>query len=418
MRTHQPHPSTDLANTHRAPQNRLDPLLVLRGLACLMVTTIHCNPQRKSILFHDLDLSWLWFSNGLVAVWIFFCLSGYLMGKAFYTGRYRLTRQGVFTFWRNRALRILPLYYFVVFMLAVLVYPDILRFENWGHLVHIITFTYPGILQPALLFDIVLWSLSTEIQFYLIVPFIYAGLRRLQQSKLTVLTTMGLSILTVFAIKLLIWLPLRNEITNDMYYAFRYWYTPLINNLDLFLVGFLVNPLIQIQQSVTPEAPSPWYKKFKLPTHTSLAIATTLLIALYLFSAHHFYSQELFGLPGRPGGYRTTTTIFALQPITAIVIAFFIWAFESSTYSIKRSPLSFETILENPLRATEILGHLSYGIYLWHFPIYWQIVPLISTKVPIESFYISLTLTLILSTIMAALTYYLVERPANRWKIL
>jgi peptidoglycan/LPS O-acetylase OafA/YrhL len=94
MRTHEPHPSTDLATTHPAPQNRLDPLLVLRGLACLMVTIIHCNPPRNSILFHGLDLSWLCFSNGLVAVWIFFCLSGYLMGKAFYTGRYRLTRQG------------------------------------------------------------------------------------------------------------------------------------------------------------------------------------------------------------------------------------------------------------------------------------------------------------------------------------
>jgi peptidoglycan/LPS O-acetylase OafA/YrhL len=417
MRTHEPHTSTDLGITS-SPQNRLDALLVLRGLACLMVTVIHCNPPRKSILFQGIDLSWLCFSNGLVAVWIFFCLSGYLMGKAFYTGRYRLTRQGVLNFWRNRALRILPLYYFVVFMLAVLVYPDILRFENWGHLVRIVTFTYPGILQPALLFDIVLWSLSTEMQFYLIVPFIYAGLRRLKQSKLTVLTTMGLSILTVFAIKLLVWLPLRNEITNDMYYAFRYWYTPLLNNLDLFLVGFLVNPLIQLQQSATPATTTPWYKKLKLPTPTGLAIAIALLIALYLFSAHHFYSQELFGLPGRPGGYRTTTTIFALQPITAIVIAFFIWAFESKTYSLKRSPLSFETLLENPLRVTEILGHLSYGIYLWHFPIYWQIVPLISTKVPIESFYTSLILTLVLSTIMATLTYYLVERPASRWKII
>ncbi|MGB3655227.1 MAG: acyltransferase family protein, partial [Rivularia sp. (in: cyanobacteria)] len=65
--------------------NRLDALLALRGFACLMVVTIHCAPPRKSIIYDGFDLSWLMFSHGAIAVWIFFVLSGYLMGKVFYT---------------------------------------------------------------------------------------------------------------------------------------------------------------------------------------------------------------------------------------------------------------------------------------------------------------------------------------------
>jgi peptidoglycan/LPS O-acetylase OafA/YrhL len=104
--------------------NHLDSLLTLPGVACFMVVISHYNAQKKAILYKNLDLTWLTFSFGFFGVWIFFCLSGYLMDKAFYTERYTVDLSGTPNFWRNRAIRIFPLYYFAVLILSLFVYPQ------------------------------------------------------------------------------------------------------------------------------------------------------------------------------------------------------------------------------------------------------------------------------------------------------
>jgi peptidoglycan/LPS O-acetylase OafA/YrhL len=391
--------------------NRLDALLALRGFACLMVVTIHCAPPRKSIIYDDVDLSWLMFSHGAIAVWIFFVLSGYLMGKVFYTKRYTADIAGVIKFWRNRALRIFPLYYFAVLILSIFVYPEILKFSNWGFLFRICTFTYhPYISFDIVKFNDVFWSLSTEVQFYLIVPFVYSliqnSLRLNNHKKVFIISS--IVVLASFVLKGLLWISFQNEITQNMGYAFKYWYTPLITNLDLFLCGFFVNGLIQNH-------------KFKFNPRKSLFMkifAVILIILLYLFTAHHLYHQELWNLPTRSGGWRTLTTILILQPLTAIITSFFIFAFEKDVYHefSKREKLSLSNILKNPSRILEVVGNLSYGIYIWHMPIIVRTYDVFNSSIPIEAFYIRLTATVILSTVLATVTYYLVELPFSKWK--
>lgn len=143
------------------------------------------------------------------------------------------------------------------------------------------------------------------------------------------------------------------------------------------------------------------------------------MILLYLVTAHHLYSQELWGLTNRPGGWRTLTTIFIFQPITAIVTSFFIFSFESDAYHDFRrnEKLSFAAILRNPLRILEVAGNLSYGVYIWHMPIIGKVLPIFTSSIPIEAYYARLTATLILSTLLASVTYYLVELPGARWKV-
>ena len=396
------------SNTNK--NNRLDALLALRGFACLMVVTIHCAPPRKSIIYNDIDLSWLMFSHGAIAVWIFFVLSGYLMGKVFYTKRYTTDIAGVIKFWRNRALRISPLYYFAVLILSIFVYPEILKFSNWGYLLRICTFTYhPYISFDLVKFNDVFWSLSTEVQFYLIIPFVYSLIQNRLHNQKKVFIAGLLIILTTFIIRGLLWISFHNEITQEMGYAFKYWYTPLIVNLDLFLCGFLVNGLIQNRKPNLNQTKSLFTK----------IIAVTLIILLYLFSAHHLYYQELWNLPNRSGGWRTLTTILILQPLTAIITSGFIFAFEKDVYHefIKHEKLSFSTILKNPVRILEIAGNLSYGIYIWHMPIITRTYDVFNAEIPIEAFYIRLTATLFLSTVLATVTYYLVELPFSKWKV-
>ena len=119
-------------------------------------------------------------------------------------------------------------------------------------------------------------------------------------------------------IRSLLWMSFHKEITQQMGYAFKYWYTPLIVNLDLFFCGFLLNPLIQNYKLN-------WNHR---KSFFSKLIAVILIILLYLFTAHHLYHQELWNLPNRSGGWRTLTTILILQPLTAIITCFFIFSFE------------------------------------------------------------------------------------------
>ncbi|OKH15279.1 acyltransferase [Fischerella major NIES-592] len=397
-------------------QNRLDVLLALRGFACLMVVIIHCAPPRNALIYQNYDFSWILFSHGAVAVWIFFCLSGYLMGKAFFTERYSSDVTGVINFWRNRVIRIFPLYYFAILILSIFVYPDVLKFENWGYLLRICTFTFnPYIASQSVAFNDVFWSLSTEVQFYIIIPFIYNLTKSLVFNQKYVIATAILIILIVFFSKTLSWLSLFHQINHQMEYAFKYWYTSIFNNIDIFLCGFLVNALIKYQKPTSHNIEFRfhhkvfWNKKY---------LSIILMILLYLFTAHHLYHQELWGLTNRPGGWRTITTIFIFQPLTAVITSFFIFAFESDNYYIssKNEKLSFASVLKNPLRILELFGNLSYGVYIWHMPILGKIYSIFTSNIPLEAFHHRLVATLFLSVILATVTYYLVELPATKWK--
>ena len=149
-------------------------------------------------------------------------------------------------------------------------------------------------------------------------------------------------------------------------------------------------------------------------------IAIILILALYFFAAHHIYTQELFGLPERSGkGIRTSMTFFILQPLTALITSFFIFAFESNTdpFPKRVEKVSFENVLKNPVKLLEILGNLSYGIYLWHLPIITKITPIITATIPLDVFYAKSTYVIFCSTLLAAITYYLVEIPFSKLKI-
>jgi peptidoglycan/LPS O-acetylase OafA/YrhL len=401
--------------------NTVDALLLLRALACLMVVTIHCNPPRNSLQFQGVDCSWLIFSHGPVAVWIFFCLSGYLMGKAFYGGRYDLNWPGVVNFWRNRALRIMPLYSFSILLLSILVYPEVLKPGNWAVLLHLFTFTYnPHPIQiPPVPFNVVFWSISTEFQFYLLVPAVYAISKHYFSKQRYIYFAILATILTIFSLKFAIWTTLYQQITDRQEYGFSYLYVPLVTNLDVFLVGFLMNPLlrtVQKQFDFCPEKPAKTARIRIFTARFHKLIAVSLMILLYLFSAHHIYNQELFGIERSVNGVRTATSVFVLQPVTALVTAYFIFAFERNSFTHSLAKLSPESLIQNPYRLLEVFGYLSYGVYLWHVPILQKIYPIFTSPIPIEAFYLRLQSTLVLSLVLSTVTYYVIEAPANRWK--
>ncbi len=100
--------------------------------------------------------------------------------------------------------------------------------SNLQFLLRILTFTFNGVHGPAGLGDF--WSLTTEMQFYILVPTLAVLMNKLVQTK----RLKYLGILIVFCVGISIW-----YLTVSHYgYGFKFWnpyiYTPFYENLDIF----------------------------------------------------------------------------------------------------------------------------------------------------------------------------------------
>lgn len=318
------------APTTKALTNRLDALLALRGIACFIVVVGHCQPPREVIKLGNYDLSWLIFSPGGTAVGIFFCMSGYLMGKAFFTGRYASNFNGVMNFWRNRILRIFPLYYFAILFQSVLVYPEIFLPQNWLTLLKTLTFTVnelSPVTNPAL------WSLSTELHFYILVPFIYLFLKGRISKWSHVALTAFLLIFGIYSFKWLIWLSFGKSLNLEEFVA--YIYTPVFTNLDLFLCGFIINFCIQLKQDQSNRAKSGSLRArrmaLRFPRIAKL-FSVAAIVLLYLLAAYDLYNPSLIPVP-----YKW----LVLSGATCIATSFFILSFEAGDAYHERKEKGF-----------------------------------------------------------------------------
>ncbi|MFB2834359.1 acyltransferase family protein [Floridanema evergladense] len=380
------------------PRLVIDPLLSLRGFACLMVVVAHSIPPKFTIYYHNYDLTWLIFSPGGVAVRIFFCLSGYLIGKAFYNQRYTTQLSGLINFWRNRALRILPAFYFSVIILGLIFYPQIWQSENRQYLWRILTFTYDYSLP--LDFHGALWYISTEVQFYLVIPFIYIFLRDRITKPKQIITLFFSLIFLSFCLRLLIWafITTQTSISQQQINSFvSYIYTPLITNLDSLLCGFLVNAIIIKQKANQPINQST--KRFISKPFLALLV----ILFLYIFTAYHRY-------------YNQFHLLFIAPTITAILTSIFLYLIESDAYP-KSYNFPQKDVWELPFIILGYLGNFSYGIYIWHYPIVTKLTPILFTSNnPLQAFFLRFIETIILSTLLAIATYYLIELPAIKLK--
>ncbi|HEY9810107.1 MAG TPA: acyltransferase [Halomicronema sp.] len=393
--------------------NRLDALVTLRGFACVMVLVAHCSAPREALFLGNLDLSWLFFSAGGVAVRIFFCLSGYLMGKLFYTQKYTLNKTGILKFFRNRALRVFPLYYFAVIVLSLFVYPQILQSENWQYLFRLLTFTYNQTLP--IVFNGALWSLSTEVQFYLCVPLIFAVFKNcFFQAKSVLKLSLFLLVISML-VRYFGWQEIVGRVPsfNQQLGEFaENYYTPLIMNLDSFICGFLLNPLI-LSKPILPSFSLVIGKKqiiFNCIYWVKIARkggAFILIIGLYLITAFvKYYNQPIL--------------LIIAPAVSSIITCGFILIFELGeeyNQTSKNEKLTWKACQRNPIRLVEIFGVLSYGMYVWHLPLIVAFTPILTSVNPLEAYFKRLFATIISSMAIATLTYFCVEVPAGRFKL-
>lgn len=175
-----------------------------------------------SVMFYHLN--WPGFGLGWAGVPLFFVLSGFLITGILLDNKGDAPRHYFFTFFARRTLRIFPLYFAFLGIVAAWCAWLGIKTEGWGYFVLYIQNYYLGGRQLQLIAGQDLshtWSLAVEEQFYLIWPFVvyYLGTRSLK---------ILIAVLIVVSVVSRHWL-----LMNTQYVTF----TPLTSNFDTLCLG-------------------------------------------------------------------------------------------------------------------------------------------------------------------------------------
>ena len=147
-----------------------DPIDFLRVLGTIMVFFLHVSLFSSKLGFQFTNKTWLLQTPAWAGVWIFFIVSGFLIGNGFIEKRYDFSLKGVLKFYCGRLCKIgIPTWLFIFLCLTIIqpefaiANPEII----WKNLFFIYDST-PGFDGPS-----AAWYISTLMQLYFIAPFVY-----------------------------------------------------------------------------------------------------------------------------------------------------------------------------------------------------------------------------------------------------
>jgi peptidoglycan/LPS O-acetylase OafA/YrhL len=376
----------------------------LDGLRALAVIAV--------LLYHS-GLPWI--PGGFLGVEVFFVISGYLITALLLAQWRQLGRVDVKTFWLGRARRLLPALYLVLVVTlayAVVFLPgevaglrgDVLAalgyVTNWylviGHESY-----FEAIGRPSLLKH--LWSLAVEEQFYLVWPLVLAfglslGATRWRRRRILILALAG-----AVTSALLMALLYRPELDpSRIYYG-----------TDTRATGLLVGAALAFvwapwRAALAPGGPRGCsvavrglrLQRVKRRSRLRRRWGWTAPRLLDVVGLAALGGLALFSLrlgEFQPFLYRGGLASVAL--VSAVVIM---------ACAHPHSHLGAGLLGRQPLRW---IGLRSYGIYLWHWPVFMITRP--QLDVPIEGLPL-LALRLGLTLVLAELSYRYVETPIRR----
>lgn len=300
---------------------------------------------------------------GVVAVVIFYCLAGHVVASLWL--QWQEQANPIMQFYRDRFWRIMP-QYLIALIWAIVLWRNQVDSSflsrppgTWDWLANLLIiplnyYMYTGqdhftLIPPA-------WSLGAEIQFYLLAPLLLAQ----------PLTRITLSL----AISLIVFVLAKLQILDTEIYGYRL----LPGVLFIFLIGVLQQITINLPILTTS------LKKQKI---NILLITIWLANALYLlwsflFQQNQFYNQEVgIGL-------------LLAQPLLIMLCK-----------------INKKTQLH---RIDRSLGQLSYGIFLYHFPVMWML-----NTSPAAISNTEVLANLLVTTLSAVIGHWLIEKPL--WRV-
>lgn len=362
----------------------------LRGIAVLLVIMVHVNGIGGNAFGQGgLDtVSATVFGVGWIGVDLFFVLSGFLITGILYDtkGSSHYFRN----FYMRRALRIMPLYFGYLFLVAVVLRPwfsltvqDLLSLILYYYNFRVAMTEIPQELCH------IFWSLCIEEHFYLFWPFFVFSLQRRSLEKLCLFGIVSSFLLRSYVISAGYWLPV------------AYLITPC--RLDGLLMGALL--ALSLRRS---ELTIGWVWR------AATTIAFVSLVVIFFTQGHFYDFIDIRRIPSRSTDSSVVLTLGLL--FLAILFAgmlFSLLQMSRSTWPIR--------VLEN--RFLMAVGKYSYGIYIlhvlvlkaWEFLLhkfFGRLLSLPNVFVKLISFVVVAQATLML----AALVYHIFEEPFLKLK--
>ena len=318
-------PTSALAEDLRAP-TRWPALDGVRGLAVVCVVLYH--GVRLIVLGSHrpggVDTSALWWpaSTARFALDAFFVLSGFLVIGSWTSLRRRHGRTGPAAreYAVRRAARILPAYWVSLIVLVPLVAPHLLGSPGkLGLLATVQQYLLPGLPSEV---NVVYWSLTTEVHFYVLVPVLALLLGRFA----------GWKVVAAFVVVTVAW---------------RFWRpgglppSLVVGRLEQFAVGGAAANLVRAHERGQTSAVVTFLGRRGM----GLVIATALLVL------GGFQGFVLDGLAHPLASH-------LLHPVVGTVMA---------AAFVRILTADRTSFLEHP--ALRLAGLVSYGVYLYHWPV-------------------------------------------------
>lgn len=339
------------------------------------------------LLYHG-DLTWM--QGGFLGVDVFFVLSGFLITTLITEEFERSGRINFGKFYLGRARRLLPallLMLFVVGLVAAIFYRDsayafrqdalasLLYVTNWWYIVADQSY-FEAIGRPAFLQH--LWSLAVEEQFYLIWPAIAFVLLKWRGRRAVFYVAL---IAALASTAWMIALSLRNGYPLEADPSRAYF------GSDTHVMGLLLGASLAMV-----------WRPGRLSRHLTAgakAIVTAVGV-LALLGVVWFYLQV-----GEYSPFLYRGGFFVLSAVVCVLIA-----------AASHPGVPFGPILgAQPMR---YIGQRSYGLYLWHWPIF--VITRPGLDVPVTGAW-NFVLRMALTFLVAELSYRFVEIPIRRGAI-
>lgn len=302
---------------------------VLRGFAALLVVFYHVIEVGKWTGFPATGLALLP-RVGWIGVDLFFVISGFVIGKTALEG------VAIGGHWRTvymdrRVRRIAPLYLATMLCYVFLVHPDVLR-QGWTSFAHIgAHLLFVQNLSPTTYYSIngPSWSIALEMQFYLLVALTAPWLMRSSWVRILIVwvgVALGWRLVSTFVFP-----PGSSDSQLQMMVA-----TQLPGVMDQFAVGICLAKLLASGRLA--------YAPLRLLGWALAALALLTLSWVTLWANTPYWSYHSMIILWRTllsAGFAALLACVVMCPVTA-------------------------GLFTKPFR---YLGEISYGIYLWHFPI-------------------------------------------------
>jgi peptidoglycan/LPS O-acetylase OafA/YrhL len=351
--------------THR-PRSQEPALDALRAAAVLLVICTHyALPEWPKAHGPEIRFThWPMFYYGWTGVDLFFVLSGLLIGTQVWREIDRTGSINVPRFLLKRGLRIWPLYFFV--LTALLVTGHDVRWPDWTFLSNYVETAYPRS-----------WSLSTEEQFYIVVPLLLLLVGRVLPKRFQVWPIVGL----LWAIPVVRFIERQRLFSKGL--SAEVVHNRMVGPIHLHAEALLAGLILAWIAVQRPR----WIAK-ESSTRVSRRGLAVLIVGTGLGLALDVVNKELFAF-------------------TALGLIF-----GSCTYFV----LVDRSSLTRPLHAFVFypISRLSYGMYLNHFLVIpastaWAIAT-VPGPLPVV-FFTGLILGTLISVAAAVITFLLIEHP-------